>query len=214
MRLVETFNSIKKKLRLITESKIENKTLVCVDVQPEYEPYITFNMREWVNFINKSSKTNNIVFLYNGHDTLGMVSKEEYTWWLYEYGIKDEVLNQATFYDKGYAFFRYCMDEGIDHNNIIDLIKYMMRHNINDSRDIDEDMWNNYMEETNHSQEDVRELLENASDMISIPDLMNFLSRYNNIVLIGGGVQECLKEVEIALLALNKRFNIYSKFTY
>ncbi len=90
----------------------------------------------------------------------------------------------------------------------------MVKHNINDSRDIDEDMWNNYMEETNHDQEDVRELLENAGDMINIPDLMDFIKNYSNIVLTGGGINECLKEVEIALLALNKEFTILNKYTY
>ena len=82
------------------------------------------------------------------------------------------------------------------------------------SREIDNDMWEAYMQETNHDQEDVRELLENADDMISIPDLMDFISQYDNIVLTGGGINECLKEVEIALLALNKPFNTLSKFTY
>ena len=57
-------------------------------------------------------------------------------------------------------------------------------------------------------------LLENAGDMINIPDLMDFLKNYSNIVLLGGGVNECLKEVEIALLALNKNFNVINKFTY
>jgi hypothetical protein len=70
------------------------------------------------------------------------------------------------------------------------------------------------MEETGHDQNDVRELLENAGDMISIPDLMDFLRNYNNIVLTGGGINECLKEVEIALLALNKPFNILRQYTY
>jgi len=106
------------------------------------------------------------------------------------------------------------MDNSIDEDNIVDLVKYMIKHDINDSRDIDEDMWNDYMEETNHSQEDVRDLLENADDMINIPDLMDFLKKYSNIVLTGGGINECLKEVEIALLSLDKPYNTLSKFVY
>jgi hypothetical protein len=43
---------------------------------------------------------------------------------------------------------------------------------------------------------------------------MDFLKNYSNIVLLGGGVNECLKEVEIALLALNKNFNVLRQFTY
>lgn len=211
--LSEFNNFNKKRLRLITESKIENKTIINVDIQPEYKKSIYFLM-EWVKFINKSSKNNDIIFLYNGKDTLGMINEYDYKYWLIELGIKKKVIYESTFYDKGYAFFRYCMDSGIGEDNIVDLVKYMIRHDINDSRDIDEDMWDNYMEETNHSQQDVRDLLENAGDMINIPDLMSFLKRYSNIVLTGGGISECLKEVEIALLGLNKKYNILSQFTY
>ena len=143
-----------------------------------------------------------------------MIDEYSFKEWLIDLGIDEDVVYNATFYDKGYAFFRYCIDNSIDEDNIVDLVKYMIRHNINDSRDIDEDMWNNYMEETNHDQQDVRDLLENADDMINIPDLMGFLKRYSNIVLTGGGINECLKEVEIALLSLDKNYNTLSEFVY
>ena len=208
-------NSIgfKKKKRIIHESNVSNKTIINVDIQPEYEKFIPF-LGEWVSFINENSNNNRIVFLYNGADTLGMISESEYISWLFDLGIDEEVIDTAIFYDKGYAFFRYCMDSGIDEENISDLVKFMLKHNINDSREIDSDMWDEFMNETGNSKEDVRELLEFADDMISIPDLMDFLNSYNNIVLLGGGINECLKEVEIALLALDQKYNIMSKFTY
>lgn len=204
----------KKKKRMLTESTVNGKTIINVDIQPEYSKAINFNINQWVDFINKSSSNNRIVFLYNGADTLGMISESDFQMWLLELGIDEDVIEKAIFYDKGYAFFRYCMDSGIDETNVADLIKFMIRHDINDSREIDENMWNSFMEETNHSLSDVRDLLENADDMISIPDLMEFISRFNNIVLTGGGINECLKEVEIALLALDKPFNILKEYTY
>lgn len=207
----------RKRGSLITESKFENKNIINVDIQPEYKEYIKneFNIFNWVKFINKSSKSNNIIFLYNGYDTLGMSTEYEYKDWLIELGIKESVIEESIFYDKGYAFFRYCMDEDIDDDAIVDLVKYMINHNINDSRDIDEDMWNDYMEETNHSRQDVRDLLENAGDMINIPDLMDFLSKYRDpIVLTGGGINECLKEVEIALMSLNRKYDVLAEYTY
>ena len=212
--LIESKNKDKRKSRLIMETQVRNKTIINVDIQPEYEDYITFDINEWVDFINESSEFNRIVFLYNGYDTLGMVDEDTYKNWLYDLGIDEDVLYEATFYDKGYAFFRYCMDNSIDEDTIIDLVKYMIRHNITNSRDIDEDMWNDYMEETNHNQEDVRDLLENANDMINIPDLMEFMDGFSNIILTGGGVDECLKEVEIGLLSLEKNYNIIDKYTY
>ncbi len=125
-----------------------------------------------------------------------------------------DVLDNAKFYDKGYAYFRYCMDNSIDIDNIVDLIKFMIKNDITDSRDINKDMWEKFMIETNHSKQDVRDLLENADDMINIPDLMDFLSEYSDIVLMGGGIDECLKEVEIALLSLDKTYNTIENFVY
>jgi hypothetical protein len=43
---------------------------------------------------------------------------------------------------------------------------------------------------------------------------MDFVKYYNSIILLGGGVTECLKEVEIALNALDKDYEIYDNFTY
>ena len=210
----ENINLNKKKLRIIKEEYLQGKTIINVDIQPEYKNYISFGLSKWIQFLNQNANNNRIIFLYNGEDTLGMVSEYDYKNFLLDLGLDEDVLENAIFYDKGYAFFRYCMDNSIDEDNIVDLVKFMIQNDINDSREIDEDMWNDYMQQTNHSQEDVRELLENAGDMINIPDLMDFLKNYSNIVLLGGGINECLKEVEIALLSLNKNYNTLKQFTY
>ena len=212
-KLIEHKNTVRKQSRTLTESTLNGKTIINVDIQPEYQSAISF-IDEWVNFINESDENNRIVFLYNGQDTLGMVSESDYINWLFDLGIDEDVLNNATFYDKGYAFFRYCIDNSIDEDAIVDLVKYMMTNDITDSRDIDEDMWNDFMNTTDHSRQDVRDLLENADDLINIPDLMDFLQNKNNITLTGGGINQCLKEVEIALLALDKPYSIISEFTY
>lgn len=211
--LNENKNYNNKSKKFINEIYQSNKTIVNVDIQPEYKNSIPF-LKKWVNFINNSSSENTIVFLYNGAETLGMIDLYSYQEWLIDYGISEDVIQNSIFFDKGYAFFRYCMDNSIDEDNIVDLVKFMLKHNINDSRDIDENMWNNYMVEMNRTQDDVRDLLEEADDLISIPDLMDFLSNYNNVVLCGGGISECLKEVEIALLCLDKNYSILSEFVY
>lgn len=209
----ENINNPKKK-RMLYESRVSGKTIINVDIQPEYEKWISFNLSEWVNFINTNAALNKIIFLYNGAESLGMISESDYQMWLIDLGIEEDVINEAIFYDKGYAFFRYCMDNSIDENDVAQLVRFMISHNINDSREIDEEMWNQFMEATNNSLEEIRGLLENADHMISIPELMDFLNSFSNIVLTGGGINECLKEVEIALLAMEKPFNILSDFTY
>lgn len=214
--IIKEFNSLYKKKRTINENTVlGGKTIINVDIQPEYESYINkFRIGDWINFLNQNAQNNQIVFLYNGADTLGMVSEGDYQMWLIEHGLEEEVLDRSVFYDKGYAFFRYCMDNGIDEDNIADFVKFMQKHDINDSRMMDENQWQLFMQEYGHDQSDVRDLLEHSDDMISIPDLMDFIQRYNNIVLTGGGINECLKEVEIALLALEKPFSILQQYTY
>lgn len=215
--IVKEFNGLYKQKRTITEvtQQLSNKTIINVDIQPEYQSYLTFNLHDWIEFINQNASANEIIFLYNGAETLGMISENDYKIWLVENGMDEDIVsNSATFYDKGYAFFRYCMDNSIDEDSIADFVKFMSKHDINDSRMMTEDMWSLFMQEYGHDQSDVKDLLESSDDMIFIPDLMSFISRYNNVTLTGGGINECLKEVEIALLALEKPFSILHQFTY
>ena len=182
------------------------KTIINVDIQPEYEKWITFDMHKWVNYINKISSSNHIVFLYNGKDTIGMIDEMSYKIWLVELGFNEDVIINATFYDKGYNFFRPLMDKYIDEKQISRLVKFMMKNNIYDSRDIDEAKWKKYYNS------EIRYLL--VHDPIFIPDLMDFIKKYKRITLLGGGKNECLKEVEIALTSLNIKYNLLTQFIY
>lgn len=189
----------------------KQKTLISVDIQPEYyhkaTKYGGFSdelLQKFINELNSNNYTQKIV-LYNGYDTLGMINKNDYMYWLIENGLEEDKLDDIQFYDKGYAFFRFCLDSGIDEDDIVLLVKFMKINNINDSREIKEsELWNKFIQE--YDKPHLRELLEDADDCIHIPDLMDFLKstiNSKNITLIGGGANECLKEVEIALQALD-----------
>lgn len=199
---------------LAGQGLVNGKHLIVVDIQPEYASYFGNSfLREFINFLNENYESMAaLTFLYNGEDTLGMVSEYDYKVWWVENGLEEHIIDSSTFYDKGYAFFRYCMDEGIDDEQIVNLVKYMVEKGVNDSRDLDEEFWNEFVEKFGN--QDIRDLLETSGDMINIPDLMDFLRNYRGIVLCGGGINECLKEVEIALQALDKQFNVLTKFTY
>jgi len=187
--------------------------LISVDIQEAYENAFTFDIYRFTEFLNKNyDAMNSLTFLFNGPD-LGFPDENEYKFWLIENGLDENIAYSANFYDKGYAFFRYCMDEGINDDELVDFIKFMIRHNINDSSEIDEEMWSAFKEE--YGYDDIQDLLEPAEDMINIPDLMEYLQRYRGrIVLCGGGINECFKEVEIALMALDKNYNVLTKYTY
>lgn len=116
---------------------ITDANLISVDIQPAYENAFTFDIFSFTNFLNNNfEELNTLTFLFNGPD-LGYPDENEYKWWLIENGLDENIVEQSIFFDKGYAFFRFCLDEGIDDNELIDLIKFMISNNINDSRDID-----------------------------------------------------------------------------
>ena len=204
---------IKKLLResLLHENAV-GKTLVVVDVQPEYQSAFGNMHYELFEYINENyNDISDILFLYNG-ESLGMIEEYEFKHWLLENGLDEKIAYHVDMYDKGYAFFRYCIDSDIEDENIVNLVKHMVDNDIHDSRELDEDFWNEFIEK--YGDEDIRELLEFSDDAINIPDLMEELKPLNNIVLVGGGINQCLKEVEIALDVLDKKYYTWSKFTY
>jgi hypothetical protein len=184
-----------------------------VDIQPIYQDGFGHWLGDFINFINENNdKFNQVVFYYNGEDTVGEISEEGYKWWWLENGLDEHIAYGSKFYDKGYAFFRNCMDAGGDDEDIVNLVKLMIHHDVNDSRELDEDFWNEYV--NRFEAEDIRDILELSDDAIHIPDLMDDLKYYNNIVMCGGGEHECLKEVNIALDVLNKPYQILNKYVY
>ena len=184
-----------------------------VDIQGGHQDGIYFDLSEYADFINSNARNNIIIFMFNGED-LGYESLSEYQAWLFDIGIDEDVIENAIFIEKSYGFFRYPIDNGLDQDCIVDFVKYLYENNIYDSRDMDSDMFDDFMDKTNHNYSEIRELMEYNDELVSIPDLMNDLENYNDIILIGGGINECLKEIEIALLALDKEYEIYKKFTY
>jgi hypothetical protein len=203
---------VRRVFELSGDNFVAGKHLVVVDIQPEYQDGVPW-LYDFVEFLNENyHELNNLTFLYNGADTLGMIDLQSYQYWWVENGLDEEIAFDSNYYDKGYAFFRYCMDSGIDEDSVSNLVRYMISNDVNNSRELDEEFWNGFVDQ--YGSEDVRDLLEISDDCLWIPDLMEELVSYNNIVLCGGGIDECLKEVEIALNALDKPFQVLSQFTY
>jgi hypothetical protein len=204
------------KLRELINAESMTGTFISVDIQPEYQKAFTFRIGAYLSFLNEQAvNLNRIIFLYNGADSLGMISEDDYKMWLSENGLSEEVIDSIIFYDKGYAFFRYCMDSSIDDDAVANFVRFMYENNIHDSREMTREMWAKYLREYRRiDRKEVYELLKASDDCVHIPDLMEFIKRFNNIILTGGGVDECLKEVEIALKALKKPYKVFDQFTY
>lgn len=204
-------------------------TFISCDIQPEYMKWINdnFHIEDYKNWLNENYKEfNTIIFLYNGHDTIGTLTEEEYIEWLYNLEFEEELLNKIIFYDKGYGFFRSCMDNLINQKVIIELVKFMWKNNIRDIQEwkfdkekMTEEKWDNFHEiiyniDDSLDSGEIHEYLTDTQELFYLPDLMDLLKNYNNILLTGGGLNECLKEVEICLLALDKKYELYDKWLF
>lgn len=201
--------------KIIKESFITGKTFINVDIQPIYEHAFYFNLGEWCEFNNELIENNEVVFFYNGSETVGTITEQEYKWWIYENGGSEDLIYNAHFYDKGYAFFRSCMDKSIYEEDIVHLIKYMLTNNIYDARDMDDEHWKDFISNYDiEESEEIQEILRDTEEFFAIPELMEEIKRYNNVVLTGGGISECLKEVELAFRALDKPYKIYEDYTF
>ena len=208
-----------KKSNLNYEARIIKKisenlsgTAIVVDVQPEYESYISFDIAEMLDeLIDSYSK---ILFLYNGANTVGDID---------EYGLKrfyfekldwdedriNKLIDKSTFFDKGYGFFREIMDSDLcyAYPNIVALVKYMISSGIHDIRDLSEsDVGKINIDEF---------LFEDLERYIfHIPELNDIIANWNGSSIMGGGENECLAEVEILADARGLTFNRVEKFTF
>lgn len=193
--------------QIISEgSKFNN--IIIVDVQKEYKNYINFNIHEMIEF---TKNFNNILVLYNGQD-LGMSSQQDIIDFYYEETEYDEelidnFLNKTIFFEKNYGFFRDFMDQCFPRDDIIKLIKYMLRKKIWDIRELNEkDI--NLLKIADLETEKLEEY------GFNIPDLAFELPKWSNSIVCGGGLEHCLEEVMLLGASLNLNFKIENRFTY
>ena len=199
--------------RALHESDINNRDIVIVDIQPSYEDGFGFNVYEFTEYLNEHYQDmGRILYLYNGED-LGMESSQDIIYWLLENGLDEDVISSLDFFEKNYAFFRNAMDHGIDHSSIVKLLKYMTKVDINDSRDLDELTWKVF-KSNNEDEDEIIEFLQDNDDMINLPELMEKLEIVTNPIVMGGGRDECLAEVLIAMQVLDISYSTFNQFIY
>tara|TARA_R100000808_G_scaffold24984_2_gene60194 strand:+ start:210 stop:1235 length:1026 start_codon:yes stop_codon:yes gene_type:complete len=200
-------------IRVLLEQEQGSKgSLVVVDIQPEYESNTPFDIGDMLR--EAAENYSRVLFLYNGEDTLGMISEsalkdfyfEKLDWDEETY---DELLSKSTFFDKGYGFFRDVMDSSVcfDRSSIVEIVKYMIDKDI---RDIQE------LEEEDVEAIGVSELLFDELEDYGfwVPDLEDELPKWNGADLVGGARNECMAEVEILGEAQGLGFNQVDEFIY
>lgn len=195
--------------------KIPGNKLICVDIQPSYEKYISF-LNELLFALNDFE--GEILYLFNGPEQ-GYESEQELKYWLIdrqivlgiidENGENDELIDRINFVEKSYGFLRDVIDEGYV-DETIKLTRYMLKHDINDSRDIDIHIMKRFKID-----DELKEKLIHGSLALQLPEFdQRVLMQYDNCTLIGGGENECLLEIEVLMKAMILKYKRFNQFIY
>jgi len=194
--------------RYLTERA--SKNCIVVDIQPMYQKSFNFKLFEFVDFLENN--TRDVLYYFNGPDTVGDDSKMDIMYWLIEEGLSEEKINDITFFDKGYAFFRSFMDQGIPESTIIKMVRYMYKKREWDSRDIEKEEWQKIL---GKEYTDEVEYLLDIGDMIYAPDInISQLRKHSGGYICGGGKRECLAEVKLLMSAFNFKSTEVKRFIY
>ena len=198
-----------------------NTKCIIVDVQPAYEPYINFEMGDLVRFI--ASQNAEMLMFVNADDT-GLtddnINSDIIPWWGDKFEDEDldftaDGLQQMTFIDKGYGYFRAWMDQGVSDGAVIKTIRELYNQKKTDTRELFGG------EESEHYVEQMQQLIGNEWDEWMIDDGLNVewtsvgqLKKFSGAYLMGGGRDECLKEVELLMNAFNIKYKRVEDFVY
>lgn len=187
-----------------------SKNCIVVDIQPMYESAQGFKTWEFTEFLN--TQTKDVLYFYNGPDTVGVDSEQDIKYWLLENELEESKLKDIKFVDKGYGFFRSLMDEGVDKAIIIRMIRHMFKLKQWDSRDIEPEDWREFLGDEDY---ETIEWLVQGGDMIYIPDIeIKMLRKASGGYIVGGGRHECFNEVKLLMSAFNMRAREVKRFIY
>jgi len=205
----------------LTEST--NTNLLIIDVQPEYSNASDSILPGIQRMIQQTN--GKVIIVYNdfgGGDTeesvFNYIAGRDLEFDGYEYDEDEDdyvpsqpspiehKLQQAQFIQKEYGFLRGWMDNGVEDSIIIEVIRAMYQHKVYDSRDL----------ELEWVSEDAQEVLENNADSIFVQDWVpiQLLHSIRPFYMMGGGRNECLREIELLCHAFNIKFKRIDSLIY
>jgi hypothetical protein len=205
-------------------SEGRNHPVICVDVQPAYERYAPELFPKIVQFV-KNQTGPVLMFVNAERDGMTDDTIQDVVYWWEETGgleydenedeyVSDINWNRFEIVDKGYGWFRNWMDRGVQPKFIIQLIRYMYQRGLNDVRQ-DTDGVRQYMTQNPMG----GQVIEWQDWMEDEPFVVNWtsvaqLKRFNGAYLVGGGRQECLREIELLMNAFNIGYKRIDSLVY
>ncbi len=192
------------KIKTIIESISIKQPLIVVDIQPSSDQYMRFDNEEFVKFLNLHE--GEINYFFNGPE-LGYEDESAVIDWLNYNGLTNESIN---FIEKDFGWIRDPMDQQYNENSIIKTLQYMIKKDYYDARDLSESELRKL-----NIDEDLLEDLLNENTYIGLPSVIEEMKDLpKSGMIVGGGENECLLEMEITLQALKKKYKRNNKFTY
>ena len=191
---------------ILTEAN--TNSVILVDFQEGYKNAGGYDraISSAVEYINK--KQPEVTAFYNGADVGFDDQPDDIMWHYMEYGLDEDLTHLFTFKEKSYAWLRNWMDEGVDDAMTIRVVRYLVMHDMNDSRDVEDEEWLKLVGEDFQFYDD-REM------GIFIPDIdIGNLKALSNSLLGGGGEHECLKEMQLLMNAFNIKYKLVGEWIY
>lgn len=214
----------------------KNTPCIVVDVQPSYAAWILNDIdMEKLGVFLKSQKSPTLMFV--NADETGMtddnIEWDIVPWWNenifgedenYDEGI-DSFWNRTKVIDKGYGYLRGWMDLEVEPSLIIKVIRAMYQAKVNDSRDLIDvedydwrsEEWQEYVDKFFGDDVDPQIL----HNVLSYPDPISVewtsvaqLKKFSGAYIMGGGRNECLREVELLMNAFNIKYKRIEDFVY
>lgn len=120
--------------------------------------------------------------------------------------------NRFEIADKGYGYFRAWMDHGIEPSTIIATIRELYQQKKNDTRDLQ-------FPPASHRTVQQSLIMGAIEEMNDDPLIVEWtsvaqLKRFNGAYIVGGGREECLREVELLMNAFNIRYKRIDSLVY
>lgn len=206
-----------------------NHPVICVDVQPSYayfKPEITKICDNIVSFVNKQAGPVLMFVNAEEHHQTNDTTEDIMRYWentvtgdnedWYDAGNPPPVdWDRFSIVDKGYGYLRSWMEHDVSPASIIKVIRLMYQQKVSDSRMLfggeDSDEYEANMK-TLLGYDFIPVVLDDpiSVNWISVAQLKKFSGAY----IVGGGRNECLREVELLMNAFNIRYKRIDSLVY
>jgi ParB-like nuclease domain len=193
-----------------------SQPVIVVDVQPEYSGMWDGDenpvFEQIITFVN--NQTGPVLMFVNAEDQglTGDTVQDVRQYWE-DSGFDPHNWSRVTIVDKGYGHLRSWMDQGIPSSTIIKTIRLMYQQRVNDSRDLV--LPDNMDQRT----PDIKEIDQAMEQMEHDPIFVNWISvaqlkKFSGAYIVGGGRNECLREVTLLMNAFNIKYKMIDSLLY